>query len=275
MSLTSRHGELVYVGHRFVVVDGLRLHLLDFGGDGRPILLLHGVVGQAWMWHDVAPLLTGVGHVLALDFRGYGDSQWSADRRYSTEDHASDVSGVATALGADSVDLVGFSWGGLVALALAASSSAVRRLAIVDIPPSSPLAETDVLALPNGFSSHAEAVEGERLLSPLASERMLDVMAAFGTRSTEAGRLVRKHDPLFLERWPFRTDDRWGELRAIDQQLLVVHAEQSRVLSADDAERMVAEARAATLARIPECGHLVPVERPQELARALVSFLSA
>ncbi|MBA3246014.1 MAG: alpha/beta hydrolase [Actinobacteria bacterium] len=56
--------------------------------------------------------------------------------------------------------------------------------------------------------------------------------------------------------------------------MLVVHAEDSRVLSAEDAERMVAEGANVTLVRIPGCGHLVSVERPAELAQALVEFLS-
>jgi pimeloyl-ACP methyl ester carboxylesterase len=262
------------VSHLFVEVTGARLHLLDFGGSGRPVILLHGVLGQAWMWHEAAPGLTAAGRVLALDFRGYGDSQWG-DGGYTTDGHADDVEALVGALDSE-VDLVGFSWGGLVALAVAARRpELVRRLAMVDIPPSSGQSETQVPPLSAQYAGHAEAVEGERKLSPRADDRMLATMAAFGTRAAPGGALARKHDPFFLERWPFRGDDRWDELRAVRQPLLLVHALESPVLSREDAIRMRDEAHDATLVEIEDCGHLIPVERPTQLTAALADFLVA
>jgi len=260
--------------HRFLQVDGLRLHVLDFGGAGRPVLLLHGVLGQAWMWAGVAPALTGAGRVLALDLRGYGDSQWSPTGAYATEDHAGDAAAVIERFGAGAADVVGFSWGGLVGLALAARRpDLVRRLAIVDVPPSFAQSDTEVPPLAGEYASHAEAVEAERRLSPRAQDGMLDVMASHGTRPTAGGRLARKHDPTFLQRWPFRRDDRWEQLRALGAPLLIVRASDSAVLSEDEADRMRGEARAATLVRIADCGHLVAVERPGPLAAAVTAFL--
>jgi pimeloyl-ACP methyl ester carboxylesterase len=263
------------VSHLFVDAGDARLHALDYGGDGRPVLLLHGVGGQAWMWHEVAQALRAAGRVLALDFRGYGDSQWAADGAYSSDGHAADVEGFIDCLGAREVDLVGFSWGGLVALGVAARRpAAVRRLAMVDVPPSFAQSETDIPALGAGYADHAAAVAGERALSPRAGETMLATMAAFGTRAAPGGGLVRKHDPLFLERWPFRSDDRWDELRSLRAPLLVVHARESRVLSGDEAARMRDEAGGeAALAEIEDSGHLVAVEQPAALAAALLAFL--
>src|SRR5207249_7975097 len=60
---------------RDVVVDGRRLHLLDWGGDGRPpLLLLHGFTGHAHAWDTLAIALQPHFHVYALDARGHGDS---------------------------------------------------------------------------------------------------------------------------------------------------------------------------------------------------------
>jgi pimeloyl-ACP methyl ester carboxylesterase len=266
---------MALVEHRFVEVGGVRLHVLDFGGDGRPVVLLHGVGGTAWLWHDVAARLREVARPLALDFRGYGESQWAPLGEYSTDGYAEDVTGVLASLEVEEADVVGFSWGGLVGIALAAGSPLVHRLAVVDIPPSSRLGEHEVAPLPYAFASHAEAVEGERALSPRASERTLELLAAHTTRPADGGRLVRKLDPVFLDRWPFRSDDRWAELRSLRQPVLVVHAEQSPVLSADDAARMVEALPDGRLVTIPECGHLVPTEQPAELATALAEFLAA
>ncbi len=60
---------------RRLVVDGLGLHLLDWGGDGRtPLLLLHGFTGHAHAWDTLSIALQPHYRVLALDQRGHGDS---------------------------------------------------------------------------------------------------------------------------------------------------------------------------------------------------------
>jgi pimeloyl-ACP methyl ester carboxylesterase len=263
------------VRHIFVHLDGRRLHLLDFGGTGPLILLLHGILGHGWMWHDVAPRLADLGRVLALDFRGYGESQWSREAQYSSEDHASDVQDVLSALGCGPADVVGFSSGGLVGLALAARcSELVSSLVMVDIAPASPLSETDLSPVPGEYGDHGQALEAERRLSPRAAERMLQAMALFGTRPAAEGNLARKHDVFFLSRWPFRSDQRWVELAALEQPVLVVRASESPVLSAAEAARMVGIARSGSLIEVEGSGHLVPVEQPHALAETIRAFLA-
>jgi pimeloyl-ACP methyl ester carboxylesterase len=100
------------VAHQLADVDGVRLHLLHYGGSGRLVLLLHGVGGSAWLWHDVAPALTDLGSVVALDLRGYGPSQWPGGERCTTQDHVADIRALIGALGGEDYDIVGFSWAG-------------------------------------------------------------------------------------------------------------------------------------------------------------------
>src|SRR2546427_8163177 len=60
---------------RYLLVEGLRLHVLDWGGDGRtPLLLLHGFTGHAHAWDTLSIALQPHVHVYALDARGHGDS---------------------------------------------------------------------------------------------------------------------------------------------------------------------------------------------------------
>lgn len=263
------------VAHGFLDVRGLRLHRLEFEGVGRPVLLVHGVGGTAWIWHRVAPTLATVGRPVAVDLRGFGLSQRSADRSYATTEHADDLEAVLDALDWDDVDVVGFSWGALVAIALAARTRRVRRLALVDMPPSSPLSETEVSPLPYRAVSHAEAVAGERRLAPRATDEVAALTAALLTVPDLEGGLTRAIDPLFLERWPFRSDDRWPELCALEIPVLVVRAEESPALPAEVAAEMAARTGDGRLVTIASCGHLVPVERPAELAAALTGFLGA
>lgn len=69
---------------KFIDLNGLKLHYLDHGSDGRPhLLLLHGLNGNAHAFDLVAPNLTASHHVLALDLRGHGDSQWGPPDGYT------------------------------------------------------------------------------------------------------------------------------------------------------------------------------------------------
>jgi pimeloyl-ACP methyl ester carboxylesterase len=264
--------EVGPVRHGFLTVNGLRIHRLEWGRGERPVVCLHGVTGHAWMWLEVARELEAAGPVVALDLRGHGDSQWSASGSYRTDDHIADLGGVLDALGPGPVDLAGSSWGGLVALGYAARNPGrVRRLAIVDVEPSFEQGETDLYPRPRSFADHREAAAWEREANPHAPDSMIEVMAAMGTRPGEDGRLHRKHDPYFFERWPFRSDDRWEELRSLKLPVLVVHAEASFVRG-DVAERMAKETGDGRVVHVKDSGHLVPVEQPAVLARTLLEF---
>lgn len=60
-----------------VEVNGLRLHYLDWGNTDAPsMLLLHGTSSHAHMWDHFATAFQNAFHVVALDQRGFGDSQW-------------------------------------------------------------------------------------------------------------------------------------------------------------------------------------------------------
>ena len=59
---------------RYVTVNGIRLRYRDWGGGGPPLLALHGSAAHAHWWDPVAPFLARDYRLLALDWRGHGDS---------------------------------------------------------------------------------------------------------------------------------------------------------------------------------------------------------
>jgi pimeloyl-ACP methyl ester carboxylesterase len=111
-----------------------RLSYLDWGGHGRPLVLLHGITSDARAWWRVAPALAAQGyHVYALDLPGHGHSDETDD--HTIENIAALVAAAMRALDLAGVTLIGHSWGGATALALASdeqSHALLSRVALVD-----------------------------------------------------------------------------------------------------------------------------------------------
>lgn len=102
--------------------DGVRLTATRWPGASPAVLLLHGLASQRHFWDPVARRLTGAPggpSVVAIDQRGHGDSQRPATG-YDHRTVTADVVTALDALGLDRVVVVGHSWGGSIALALAA-----------------------------------------------------------------------------------------------------------------------------------------------------------
>lgn len=109
---------------RFVEVNGVKLHVQDYGSAGKtPILCLHGSAANAHWYDFVAGGLTGDYHVLAPDLRGHGDSEWdrSASPRYTYDDYAADIHALTEKLDLRDFILVGHSMGGLVSTVYAST----------------------------------------------------------------------------------------------------------------------------------------------------------
>ena len=114
------------------------LHVYDFGpADGHPLVVLHGLKGYGGRWREVAGRLPAC-RVYGPDLRGVGQSP--PEPPWTLEQHATDILGVLDAVGLDRADIVGHSFGGAVAVALARfAPDRVRRLVLLDpslaIPP--------------------------------------------------------------------------------------------------------------------------------------------
>ena len=122
-----------------VETPGAQIELVH-GGDGPPVLLLHGYPQTHAMWHLVAPRLAQEFTVVAADLRGYGDSS----KPFGDEDHstyskramAGDQAAVLETLGYESFAVVGHDRGGRVGHRMALDyPDRVTKLAVLDIVP--------------------------------------------------------------------------------------------------------------------------------------------
>ena len=103
-----------------VTCNGMNFHYLDWGNEGAPVmLLLHGLRGHCHSWDDVSARFCSDYHVLALDQRGRGETDWAPRGDYSTDAFVADIEEFCYTVGFDKFTLVGHSMGGRNSMAFA------------------------------------------------------------------------------------------------------------------------------------------------------------
>jgi non-heme chloroperoxidase len=120
--------------HSGVTDSGVTLHVRSHGDPGgRDFLLIHGLASNARLWDETAAVLVEAGHrTFAVDLRGHGESDLP-DGDIGTTTAARDVAEVAAKLGVTRAIVAGQSWGGNVAVRLAAEyPELVQALALID-----------------------------------------------------------------------------------------------------------------------------------------------
>lgn len=117
----------------YVAVNGLKYYY-QIQGEGEPLLLLHGGLGQIEMFGPVIPLLAKNRQVIGVDLHGHGRTELG-DRKIDLADIGNDLAAILTQLGYGQVDILGYSMGGGIALRLAIQHpEKVRRLVVASAP---------------------------------------------------------------------------------------------------------------------------------------------
>ena len=269
------------VTSRTLDIGGLKFHYLDWGGDGPPLLMLHGLSGHARTWDHTASAVRDRYRALALDQRGHGDSEWAS--RYGFALMADDLLGFLDALGLGEVTLMGLSMGGIVSFLFAASHpERVTRLLVLDIGPEiAPAGARQVaaaLAANDVFESEDEAFGQARAANPRPTDEALRHRVANNLRPLPDGKVTFKYDKALRRPGAIQdqtTDELWAAWRAVSCPVLLVRGNDSDVLAADTAQRMLAENAKASLAVVPDCGHSITLDNPQGLLAVVSPWLAA
>jgi esterase len=261
---------------RELVVDGLRLHLLDWGGQGRtPLLLLHGFTGHAHAWDTLSIALQPHFHVYALDQRGHGDSD-PADV-YNPVVAFGDIAGVVDQLGLASFVLVGLSMGGRNGMYFASKQpERVARLVVVDIGPeisAKASAPSSGPPEPDSWESIEQAAQHLMRGNPFPGIHYYRWVASQSLRERSDGALVWKWHPSVKTRRSTGDVDWWKLLRTITTPTLVLRGEHSTVLDRDVAERMAKELPRGRFVEIPRAVHTLHEDNPDAVVAALREFL--
>ncbi|MCP5152983.1 MAG: alpha/beta hydrolase [Ectothiorhodospiraceae bacterium] len=266
---------------RFVEVAGLRLHLLDYGTAGRrPMLCLHGGAANAHWYDFVAGALVGDHHVVSLDMRGHGESDWAVPPDYAYARFADDVEAVAELLDLRDFVLIGHSMGGMVALTYAARRpQRLGRLVVVD----STMRMTEervsglqqIGARPGRRTETLDGfVERYRLRPPGSGTppEILRRMAEHSARHYEDGWGHQFDRNVYSMRGTADAFPLWARLEV--PVLLVKGAQSDRITVPVESE-IRASCAHVEVAEVAPSGHHVTLDNPEGFVRAVTPFLRA
>ncbi len=119
----------------YIIANGVKLHYVT-QGDGQLMLMLHGFPEFWYSWRHQIPEFARDYKVVALDLRGYNDSDKPKDvSAYQITELVNDIKGVIQGLGYESCVLVGHDWGGMIAWSVAYTyPELVDKLIVMNIP---------------------------------------------------------------------------------------------------------------------------------------------
>lgn len=257
------------------VLDGVMLHAIHRGSEHSPkLVLLHGGGANSHWWDHIADELGEGFHVVAIDFRGHGDSDYPD--RVESGAFARDLEGLLDHLDAPDAVMVGHSMGAHVALGAASRDFRIRAVVALEFSRGGEWGERRrtrlALASRRTYATLAEAKRRFQFLpdAPNAAEDLRYDIASHSVREEGDGR------------FGFKFDARWFGLgrgappafERIACPVLLVRGSNSSLLTAEAARDLVDEIPDARLVEISGAGHNVHIERPSEVLNAAKAFLA-
>ena len=267
---------------RYIKVNDLNLHYLEWGDPSSPaIMMLHGIQQQAHSWDFISLPLSVDYHVIAVDQRGHGDSDWSPDEDYSTDAYVGDVEALVSALGLQDFHLIGHSMGGRNSLAWASGRpGTLKSLTIVDTGPETQRRGSDRIQrfreLPDELDTLEEFAQRVMEYTGRTREQTLGALK-YSIRQRQDGKWTWKYDKV-IRRQGFRapawtSEQLWAGWRKIDCPALVVRGARSDIFADETMMRMAAEHHDCTTVTVDNAGHLVQGDNPPDFLKAVKGLL--
>jgi pimeloyl-ACP methyl ester carboxylesterase len=239
--------------------------VVEFGGEGPDILLLHGLMGRATTWWQVAQWLRPYGRVVGLDARSHGRSPHRGGP-WRTEDFVDDAAALITTPAV----VIGHSMGAIHAMALAATYPDRVMAAVCE----------EVALDQRGKTVDKWRAYFESWPAPF--ESLAHIRQFFGTlgdyftecfEERDGGyHLIANLEELYTIAAEWGERDFWPMADKIRCPLLVIEAEHSAMPPGQMAE--LANRTGGTHIRIPGSGHVVHEDRPEAYRGAVEAFLS-
>ncbi len=268
---------------------GAELAVADHGGEGRAVVLVHGLGSNLRVWDAVAPLLTDGYRVVAYDQRGHGLSSDSGGD-FGHETLVQDLEAVIEHLGLDDPFVVGHSWGAAVAIAHAALRDGCPGIVGVD----GGVVDLQDIGLPWDLCEQIlrppdlEGLE-ETLISRIRSEQSAlpwDTLEPIVRRSFRVGPdgIMRRRTPvadhmaIIRLMWEARVGEAYDRIRCpamcvLAHGYITDERVAAGVAAKQECARRLSERHPEVRIEWVESTHDVPVHKPGELVHLLRSFL--
>ena len=264
---------------KFLTVNGLRLHYLDWGSNGKtPFIMLHGISRVAHQFDHIAPRFKNDYHVIAIDMRGHGDSAWSPEGAYLVEDYVKDLEAFVEQLDLRNIVLLGNSTGGRVVQVYAGlHPDRVARLISEDVGPERPNEIADAFTRQvqreeNGWASEDELLASLQRSNPKTPEAILRTYAHFASKHRDDGRIVWKRDPNLAK--GFVPTELWRFVRQIKCPAIYILGGASRIVPPETQKQLQATLPDVQVVVMPGLGHYPDQEATGEFLRIVESFLA-
>jgi pimeloyl-ACP methyl ester carboxylesterase len=279
--------------HRFVEANGVRFHVVE-AGTGPLVLLLHGFPEFWYGWRDQIPALASQFRVVAPDLRGYNLSE-KPDSGYDFDALINDGPALIRALGADRAHVVGHDWGGVLAWGAAMHHpDRVDRLAILNAPhPAAYFRELERNLTQRLKAWYIVLFQVPRLAEWLLTQghgrgvteilrtSTVDPRAFTATDLAAYRRAISRPGAAsatlayYRALWSTRPERLSALVRVVQAPTLLIWGMQDRALVPELTSELEGWVPNLRVERLPDAGHWVQHERPEQVNRLLLSHLGS
>jgi esterase len=275
----------------FVEANDLRFHYREWGDtrSRHAVIMLHGYAATSEIWTDVATDLAREFRVIAVDQRGYGQTEHAEDMDYTRASQLEDLEGIIDALGLRSVTLVGHSMGGALAICYAAEHpEIVSALVVVEAAPEVLRSGVEnlrrLLTAGDSWTTMDQAAEAFEPHMPGASHEQLERRVRGALVQQEDGTFTWGFDEAFRDpsiRPPDpdpgqrRLSDLWDSADRIQCPTMIVRGQDTDMLTPEAIQRLHRRVAGSRVSLIEDAGHNVPTDQPASLALNIREFLQS
>ncbi len=276
--------------HEYITTNGVKLHYVT-QGEGTLMLMLHGFPEFWYSWRHQIPEFAQDFRVVAIDLRGYNDSDKPAEQSaYVMDEFIKDIEGVIKGLGYEKCVLVGHDWGGAIAWNFAYDHpEMIERLIILNLPHPAKFAQglrtpqqllrsyyififqlpwiPELLLQSSNYQAIETAFKGtavnKNAFTQLDINRYKDAAAKPGALTA----MLNYYRNIFGQRI---LNQNWGILEV---PTLMIWGENDTALGKELTYDTTAYVRDFQIKYIPNCGHWVQQEQPELVNQYIAGFL--